>query len=111
MHLHDYLKYCKFGFGRASDDATRDLRNGLIDRPQAVRLAERYDGKYPKGEVELFCDHFDISTDEFDSICDSFTNPSIFEMRDGKFVRDIDHSLVMSNEIIEARRHPQKDWD
>ena len=48
MHLHDYLKYCKFGFGRASDDATRDLRNGLIDRPQAVRLAERYDGKYPR---------------------------------------------------------------
>ena len=48
MHLHDYLKYCKFGFGRASDDATRDLRNGLIDRPQAVRLRSATTGNIPR---------------------------------------------------------------
>jgi N-acetyl sugar amidotransferase len=107
MNLHDYLKYCKFGYGRATDDASRDIRHGYIDRAQGLRLVERYDGAYPKFIVEKFCEHFGMSRDEFDSICNSFTNPEIFEMRDGAFLRDIDHSLVMREEIKEARRHPQ----
>ncbi|HIF10095.1 MAG TPA: N-acetyl sugar amidotransferase [Sneathiellales bacterium] len=106
MNIHDYLKYCKFGFGRASDDASRDIRNSRIDREQGVRLAERYDGRYPKHLVEKFCVRFGLSQNEFDDICDSFTNKELFERRDRKFVRDIDGSLVMKSKYFEARRHP-----
>ncbi len=104
MNLHDYVKYCKYGYGRATDDACRDVRHGYIDRDQAIRLAERYDGIYPKEAVELFCDKLKISAEEFDAICDSFTNPAIFEMRDGRFVRDIDRGLVMKRGVVESRR-------
>jgi N-acetyl sugar amidotransferase len=110
MQIHDYLKYCKFGFSRGTDDACRDIRNGVIDRAQGVRLVERYDGGYPKELVERFCNHFDMTREEFDSISDGFTNPAIFEMADGKFVRDIDGSLVMRPEVREARRSPWPDW-
>ena len=106
MNLHDYLKYCKFGFGRATDDACRDLRHGYIERDEAVRLAERYDGVYPKYAVDAFCRHFDMPKSEFDEICDGFTNPAIFEMRNGKFLRDIDGSLVMKPELFGSRRQP-----
>ena len=68
MQIHDYLKYCKFGYGRATDDACRDVRNGDIDRAEGARLAERYDGGYPKELVERFCAHFDLSREEFDDI-------------------------------------------
>lgn len=105
-HLHDYLKFCKFGYGRATDQATRDIREGLITRDEGLRLVERYDGAYPHIAVDRFCSHFKMGRDEFDAICDGFTNPEIFEMRDGKFVRDLDNSLVMKREIVQARREP-----
>jgi N-acetyl sugar amidotransferase len=106
MNLHDYLKYCKFGFGRATDEASRDVRDGYIDREQAVRLAERWDGRYPQEAVSLFCEKLKISKSEFDAICDRFTNRAIFEMKDGRFIRDIDDGLVMKQRWIEKRRNP-----
>ncbi len=106
MNLHDYVKYCKFGYGRATDEASRDIRDGYISREEAVRLAERYDGRYPLEAVLRFCEKFDMDRAEFDAICDRFTNRAIFETRDRRFVRDIDGSLVMKQRWIEARRNP-----
>lgn len=106
MNLHDYVKYCKFGYGRAADDASRDVRHGYIGREEAVRLVERWDGRYPQASVAAFCDKFKISREEFDSICDGFTSRAIFETKDGKFVRDIDRSLVMKKQWVEGRRNP-----
>lgn len=106
MNLHDYLKWCKFGYGRATDDASRDIRHGYITREEGVRLVERWDGHYPQEAVAAFCEKFRMSKAEFDAICDRFTNRAIFETKDGKFVRDIDGSLVMKQRWIEARRNP-----
>ncbi|MBT5667355.1 MAG: N-acetyl sugar amidotransferase [Rhodospirillaceae bacterium] len=106
MNLHDHLKYCKFGYGRATDQATRDIRHGDMTREEGLRLAERYDGEYPKSAVAAFCEHFKMTASEFEKICDDFTNPAIFEMSGGRFVRDADRGLVMKPEIIEARRNP-----
>lgn len=106
-HLHDYIKYCKFGYGRATDQATRDIREGNIDREQAIRLVERYDGEYPIKAITAFCKKFGMSREEFDSICDGFTNIELFEMVDEKFLRDIDGGLVMKEEVREARRNPK----
>ncbi len=106
LNLHDYLKFCKFGFGRGTDDASRDIRHGYIDREEGLRLVERYDGRYPKATIAEFCKYFDMSQEEFDALCDNFTNPAIFEMEGGKFRRDFDGSLIMKKEIIEARRNP-----
>ena len=106
MNLHDYIKYCKYGYGRATDDASRDIRHGDINRKQGLRLVERYDGVYPKYIVEKFCDHFNMPRSEFDQICDSFTNPEIFETTNGQFARDIDNSLIMKEQVREARRNP-----
>lgn len=110
ISLHDYLKYCKYGFGRATDSACIDIRNGVISREQGVRLAERYDGGYPKECIERYCEHFKLSREEFDKICDGFTNKVLFERNDKGFVRDIDGSLVMKRRYWDIRRHPQESW-
>lgn len=110
-NLHDYLKYCKYGFGRATDSACYDIRNGVIERVQGVRLAEMYDGRYPKECIEVFCEHFKITQKEFDDICDSFTNRAVFETKGGKLVHDIDGSLVMKQKYVELRRNPVQSWE
>lgn len=93
--IHSYLKFVKFGFGRATDHACTDIRNGRLARKDAIDLVNKYDGKYPKRAVAEFLDVFKISKKEFDDVTDSFTNKDIFLTdKTGKFIRDTDGSLV-----------------
>lgn len=46
--VHDYTKYLKRGFGRATDHASQDVRAGLLTREEAFKLISKYDPKEPK---------------------------------------------------------------
>ncbi len=100
-HVHDYLKYVKYGFGRATDNACLDIRLGYISRQEGVRLVNKYDGIPPKLAIAKYLEYTGLSQKEFNKIVDSFTNKKIF-LRDtqGNFVRDIDGSLVRKNEYL-----------
>jgi len=100
-HLHDYLKYVKYGFGRATDNACLDVRLGYIDRKEAVRLVNKYDGNPPKKAIKEYIEYMDFSEDELFKIIDSYTNKRIFERGDnGKFLKDIDGSLIRKDEYL-----------
>lgn len=45
--LHDYTKFVKRGFGRATDHATRDVRSGLLTREEAFQLIREHDPQRP----------------------------------------------------------------
>lgn len=93
--IHDYLKFVKFGFGRTTDHACLDIRNGRLSREEAVKLVEQYDGKWPKIAVGTFLKFFEMSLEEFNRVVDSFTNKAVFETNeDGSFKRDADGSLI-----------------
>ncbi len=104
MNLHDYLKFLKFGYGRATDSVCIQIRNGDISREEGVRIVEKYDGKYPKECIEIFCEKFKITIAEFDEICKPFINSSLFQTSEFNFKRDIDGSLVLKEKFIKARR-------
>ena len=97
--IHDYFKFLKFGFGRATDIASLHVRRGRLTRQQAVDIIKRHDGKFPwsylgkpLGEI---LKPLDISVDEFIAICDRFTNESLFETRkDGSLARGKDGNLT-----------------
>lgn len=100
-HLHDYLKYVKYGFGRATDNACLDVRLGYIDREEAVRLVSKYDGIPPKKAIKKYLEYTGFTQEEFEKIVDSYTNKKIFKRdADGRFVRDMDGSLVRKDEFI-----------
>ena len=100
-HLHDYLKYVKYGFGRATDNACLDVRLGYITREEAVRLVNKYDGRYPALAVKKYLEYTGFTQEEFDKVVDSYTNKRIFERdENGKFIRDIDGSLVRKEKFI-----------
>jgi N-acetyl sugar amidotransferase len=95
VSIHDYLKYTKYGFGRASDHASIDIRNGRISRKRALELVKKYDGKLFRHRVSQFCEFFGISEDQFFKIVDGYTNKKIFKMDDrGRFIRDVEGNLV-----------------
>jgi N-acetyl sugar amidotransferase len=93
MGIHDYFKFLKFGFGRASDLACLHLRRGRLTRDDAMELTRRHDGKFPWSylgkPLEKILDPLDISVDDFVKICDRFTNKKIFEKdAHGNLLRD-----------------------
>lgn len=93
--IHDYLKFVKFGFGRATDHACIDIRNGRLDRAKAVELVKQYDGKLPKIAIRTFLEYFAMPQSEFDAIVDSFTNKALFEIDErGAFKRDAEGNLI-----------------
>tara|TARA_B100001540_G_C15418341_1_gene466564 strand:- start:106 stop:633 length:528 start_codon:yes stop_codon:yes gene_type:complete len=87
--FHDYFKFLKFGFGRATDHASIEIRYGRISREEGLELVKKNEGKIPRKYLEQFLNFADISMEEFLEICDKFTNKNIFKTdAEGKIVRD-----------------------
>ncbi|HEY7609116.1 MAG TPA: N-acetyl sugar amidotransferase [Alphaproteobacteria bacterium] len=97
--IHDYFKYLKFGFGRATDIACSHIRRGRIRRDDAARLVALHDGKFPwtylGRPIEDILAEIDMSFDEFITICDRFTNRKLFQTDNrGGVVRDADGNVI-----------------
>lgn len=84
--IHDYFKFLKFGFGRATDLACLHIRRDRISRQDGLEIVRQHDGKFPwsylgKSLADIL-DPLELSVEEFTRICDKFTNKRIFK-RDG----------------------------
>ena len=70
--FHYWTSYVKFGIGRATEEASNELRHGYITRDEAVNLVKKYDGEFPKKYFKEFLSLTNISESEFYEIVDSF---------------------------------------
>jgi len=100
--IHDYFKFLKFGFGRATDLACLHIRRGRLTRQDGLDAVKRLDGKFPwvylGKSLEDILRPLDISVEEFIRVCDKFTNKKIFK-RDtsGALLKDRDGNLTKIN--------------
>jgi N-acetyl sugar amidotransferase len=83
--LHTYLMYLKFGFGRANQDASIEVRRGAMKRTQAVELVKLYDNQYPAQFEKNYLNYFNISKNDFDSILDRWANKKLFFKKKGRW--------------------------
>jgi N-acetyl sugar amidotransferase len=100
--IHDYFKFLKFGFGRATDLACLHIRRDRLTRQDGLDAVKRLDGRFPweylgKSLAEILRP-LDITTDEFIRLCDKYTNKKIFK-RDasGALIKDRDGNLTKIN--------------
>lgn len=80
--IHDYLKYIKFGYGRATDHTCKDIRAGMMSRDRAIELVNHYDPIKP-GDLQRWLEYVGMSEDEFDRIADTFRDPRVWSWSDG----------------------------
>jgi len=85
--VHDYLKYIKFGYGRGTDHACKDIRARLLSREQAVELVAKYDPVKPRDLVR-WLEYVGMEEDEFDRIADTFRDPRVWRKEQNKWCRD-----------------------
>lgn len=83
--IHDYFKFIKFGFGRATDIACNNIRRGNITRDEGKEYILEFDGKFPSTylgkSLEAILERIGVTVDEFMLIADKFTNHEIFDRR------------------------------
>ena len=100
--IHDYFKFLKYGFGRATDIASMHVRRGRLTRADALRMVRRHDGRFPwtylGKPIEQVLDAIDMTLDEFVQVCDRFTNKRLFVTdRHGELVKDRHGNLTKVN--------------
>lgn len=97
--IHDYFKFLKFGFGRASDIASLHIRRGRITRQDGLQLVRKHDGRFPWSylglSLEKILEPLDLSVEEFTGICDKFTNKKLFKTDPrGNLIKDKYQNLI-----------------
>ena len=101
--IHDYFKFLKFGFGRATDIANNHIRRGRLTRADALNMVRRHDGAYPHTclgrPLADILGEIDMTIEDFDQVCDQFTNKRLFESDNtGNFKRDKDRRMIKIND-------------
>lgn len=100
--IHDYFKFLKYGFARATDQASLHIRRGRITRKDGMEVVRKRDGKFPwtylGKPLEAMLERIDITLPEFQKICDRFTNKKIFiKDSSGDLLRDKYGNLTKIN--------------
>lgn len=73
------IKYLKFGFGFATDEACYDIREGRLSREDAVWYIKEYDGKCGDKFIKAACEYLSITEKEFWDVVDKYVNRELFE--------------------------------
>lgn len=82
--LHDYIKFLKWGYGKVSDHASRELRLKRLTREQAIDLVEHYETVEPR-DTAMFLDWIGMDAGTFRGHIDRFRDPRIWESRGGRW--------------------------
>ncbi|HPF98919.1 MAG TPA: N-acetyl sugar amidotransferase [Kiritimatiellia bacterium] len=84
--LHYYTTYVKFGLGRASYDASQEIRNKHLTREEGVALVRKFDGEKPQRYIKEVLEYIGLSAERFDELCDEFRSPHLWKRDGGKWV-------------------------
>jgi N-acetyl sugar amidotransferase len=84
---HDLLKFIKFGYGRASDHASKDIRVGKMTRKEGIEMVRKYD-HVVSSDLDYWLDYVDMSKEEFWRVADSFRDPRVWKIENGFWIKD-----------------------
>ena len=77
--LHYYTTCIKYGIGRATYDASQEVRNDHLTREEAQALVKRFDGEFPDRYFEEIMEYLGIEPKRFHEICDEFRSPHLWK--------------------------------
>jgi len=75
--IHDLLKYVKFGYGRGTDHASKDIRMGYMTRAQGIEMVRKYD-HVVSSDLQYWLEYVGMSEDEFWHIANGFRDPRVW---------------------------------
>lgn len=114
--FHYWTTFVKFGIGRATYDASQEIRSGDITREEGVALVDRFDGEWPERFAEEIFRYLSVPASEFPvastqlehpvmtretflTLADKFRSPHLWRKDGGTWVlrhkiSDAQHAIV-----------------
>ena len=84
--MHFFMRYIKFGIGRCVEDASHEIRDGHLTRKEAVALAQKYEGEFPKKNYLQFLKYLDINDAQFWEIVESWRSPHLWKKSGNQWI-------------------------
>jgi N-acetyl sugar amidotransferase len=75
--FHYFTTFIKFGIGRASYDASQEIRSGDINREEGVALVHRFDGEWPERFAQQIFDYLSLPPAVFPIAAAQFGQPVV----------------------------------
>lgn len=85
--IHDLLKFVKFGYGRASDHASKDIRSGLMSRDEGIEMVRKYD-HVVSDDLGFWLNYVDMTELEFWETADKFRDPRVWWIQNGEWQKE-----------------------
>lgn len=87
--FHYWTTYVKFGIGRATYDASQEIRNGDITREDGVARVKRFDGEWPERYAKNIMEYLSpdgfglepMTVERFWDLSDKFRSPHLWDGR------------------------------
>lgn len=83
--FHYYMAFIKFGIGRATSDASHEVRDDDITRDEAVALVRRFDGGFPKRYYREFLDYLGLDEAQFHCVVDRYRPEHLWQFDKGQW--------------------------
>lgn len=102
--VHDYLKFLKFGYGRGTDHASWEIRQGRMTREEGISLAAEYDHVRPRS-LDIYLKNLKMTEDELLKIIEPMRDKTIWEKKeDGSLQLKDSVKMHINDEGKEAAR-------
>jgi N-acetyl sugar amidotransferase len=85
--VHDLLKFIKFGYGRASDHASKDIRTGYMIREEGIDMVKQYDHVVSQ-DLYHWLEYVEMGEGEFWATADRFRDARVWWIQDGQWWKD-----------------------
>ncbi len=85
--IHDLLKFIKFGYGRCSDHASKDIRLKFFSREEGLDMVKKYD-HVVSSDLQYWLKYVDMTETEFWETADTFRDPRIWWIENGEWWKD-----------------------
>jgi N-acetyl sugar amidotransferase len=76
--FHYFTTLIKFGIGRATYDASQEIRNDKITREEGVLLVKKFDQEFPHKFYSEFLEYIDTTDEEFWDSVDKYRSPHLW---------------------------------
>ena len=84
--LHYYTTFIKFGIGRATYDASQEIRNKHLTRDEGKSLVQKFDGEFPDKYFNEIMEYLEIDPEYFrNELADKFRSPHLWAKVNGEW--------------------------
>ena len=85
--IHDYMKFVKFGYGRATDHSSKDILTGYMTREKGIQMVKKHD-HILSNDLDHWLNYVNMKKIDFFRIGDKFRSNKVWFIKKNKWYKE-----------------------